>query len=277
MTAGPELEWLKVSWGVMAAVATGGAAVATGIWAFVTWLARRLEARRAERRRQAALRVQSFLFSAEDLQSRLYGVLEHRDPENPRAFAEETVYLIAQYFGWERSMLRRGAYARDRKTVRLVKAIRDAFATETLDPEMRVSRPAQAAIAELMLKRVQGHFGTELETITFLEFVAAIRPRVPAPGGAAALIGRPLSRGPRQAALAHVASLRKAIDTLEAATSPGAVPGAQRLARIQTRLVALLTHLEKKERVSLFDGVRRVAPEEKHARRGAREQMSAVP
>jgi hypothetical protein len=256
MTAGPELEWLTFSWAVIAAVATGGAAVATGIWAVVTWLAQRLEARRAHLRRQATLRIHSFLFAAEDLQSRLYGILEHRDLEHPAAFAEETVYLIAQYFGWERSILRRGAYARDRKTGRLVRAIRDAFATETLDPRMRFSRPEQGAIAELMLKRVQGHLGTEFETITFVEFVAATQP----------VVGRrPFSNGSRQAALAQVVSLREAVDTLNAAISADAVPGAQRLARIQTRLVALLTHLERKERISLFDGVRCIAPEEKHA------------
>jgi hypothetical protein len=258
MAAGVELEWFKVSWAVIAAVATGGAAVATGLWAGVTWLVQRLEDRRAQRRRQAALYVHRFLFAAEDLQARLYDILKARrgerrtDASSPHPFAEDTAYLIAQYLGWERFIIRRGRYAGNRRTVRLIRAIRDAFATDTLVPQMRLSRPEQDAIAALMLKRVQGQFGTEFEAIPFFEFVAAIQ---------SAKVPDRSAAQPRT--LGHVASLRKAVETLRAVTSSETVPGAQRLARVQNRLVALLGYLEKKERISLSDGRRCLAPEAK--------------
>jgi hypothetical protein len=53
--------------------------------------------------------VYPFLRACEDLQSRLYSILERdgltplreRDPEEPR-YAEEILYPISRYFGWER-------------------------------------------------------------------------------------------------------------------------------------------------------------------------------
>lgn len=269
MTPTPDIEWAKLSWTIVAALATGMAAVATGIWAVFTWVVQRLKDRKIERQRIAALYVHPFMFAADELQSRLYNILELRglqpltDPTSPHPFAEETVYLIAQYLGWERSILRHGPYTGDAQIVRLISAIRDAFATDTLGGEIRFFRPDQGAIAQLMMRRVGGQLGVELEVMPFHEFFRALQPAPQPPGTVRALLGWAVATAER-APLAEVTSLTRAVATLKVASNPDRPPAAQRLAQVQTRLVDLLMYLEAKEKVSLFDGVRRVASEERH-------------
>jgi hypothetical protein len=64
--------------------------------------------------------------------------------------------------------------------------------------------------------------------------------------------------------LAEITSLSRAVAALKLASDPDKPPAARRLARVQTQLVDLLTYLEAKEKLSLFDGNRRVASEERH-------------
>src|SRR6266481_5960670 len=109
-----EVEWAKLSWTILAALGTAMAGVATGMWAVFTWVYQRWMDRKVERQRIAALYVHPFLFAAEELQSRLYNILKLQglaplmDTANPHPFAEETAYLVAQYFAWERAILRYG-------------------------------------------------------------------------------------------------------------------------------------------------------------------------
>jgi len=80
-------------------------ALATATWAFWQWSHERDRERRRERERMAALYVNPFLSACEDLQSRIYNVLElqglqalrERYPDG--TYAEETLYLIVRYFG----------------------------------------------------------------------------------------------------------------------------------------------------------------------------------
>ena len=270
MTPTPDIEWAKLSWAMITALATGVAAVATAMWAVFTWVIQRLKDRKSERLRTAALYVHPFMFAADELQSRLYNILELRGLE-PLAdhtihhpFAEETVYLVAQYLGWERSILRHGPYTADPQIVRLVSAIRDTFATDSLGQDIRFFRPDQGAIAQLMMRRVGGQLGVELEVMPFHEFLRALQPAPSPPGAVRALLGWVAAAAERPP-LAEISSLSRAVTTLKLASDPDRPPAARRLARLQTRLVDLLTYLEAKEKLSLFDGVRRVASEEKHS------------
>jgi hypothetical protein len=269
MTPTPDIEWAKLSWTMITALATGVAAVATGIWAVLTWVIQRMKDRKIERQRTCAFYVHPFMFAADELQSRLYNILELRglepltDPTSPHAFAEETVYLIAQYLGWERSILRHGPYTGDAQIVRLISAIRDAFATDKLGRDIRFFRPDQGAIAQLMMRRAEGQLGVELEVMPFHEFLRAFQPAAPLPRTIPALLGWDVA--PHETPpLAEITSLSRAVAILKATRDPEKPPAALRLVQVQTRLVELLTYLEDKEKLSLFDGVRRVASEEKH-------------
>jgi len=230
-----------------------------------TWAHQRRRDRLAERQRMAALYVHPFLFAAEELQSRLYNILELKgleplmDPATPHPFAEETTYLIAQYFAWERAILRHGPYTGDAEVIRLTRAIRMAFATDSLGAEMRIFQPEQAAIAQAMMHRVPGQLGQELEVIPSQEFRRALRPPVPRQT-LATWVGWNREQ-PEISALAEIDSLRRAVATLAATTNATSPPGAQRLARVQGHLVALLSYLESKERLRLFDGNRLTARE----------------
>jgi len=228
-------------------------------------MAQRAKDRRTERQRLAALYVHPFLFAAEELQSRLYNILELgglgplMDPASPHPFAEETAYLVAQYFGWERTILRHGPYTADAKVIQLTRAIRSAFATDGLGSELRFFHPDQGAIGQLMMRRVQGQLGTEVEVMPFDEFRRALRP--PAPRvGLGALLGWKPGAAPAPA-LAEIDSLRRMVDALTAVKDSTSPPGARRLARVQAGLVELLAYLEAKEKLALFPGRRSVARE----------------
>src|SRR5919108_6600387 len=105
------------------------------LWAVWTWSQDREQERLKERARLAALYVNPFLSACEDLQSRIYHILERDGLRTLRArypdgsYAEETLYLIARYFGWAAAMSRYSPYAQDRVVIRLVEDVRAAFAT----------------------------------------------------------------------------------------------------------------------------------------------------
>jgi len=270
MPSPAELESAKLSWTIIAALGTGMAAVATGIWAVFVWFYQRWKDHRAERQRNVALYVHPFLFAAEELQSRLYNILKLHglkplmDPANPHPFAEETVYLIAQYLAWERAILRHGPYTGDATVIKLTRAVRQAFATDALGADLRIFHPEQSAIAQAMMRRLPGPLGQEFEVMPSTEFRRALAPPLPpAPpqGAVARWLGwsRPRAECVEPSALADIGSLRRAVDTLAATRDPQAPPGAQRLAQVQGHLVALLAYLEKKERLQLFDGKRLTA------------------
>jgi hypothetical protein len=258
-----DVEWARLSWTIITALGTAMVAVATGVWAVFTWMAQRAKDRRTERQRIAALYDHPFLFATEELQSRLYNILELgglgplTDPASPHPFAEETAYLVAQYFGWERTILRHGPYTADAEVIRLTRAIRNAFATDSLGPELRFFHPEQGAIGQLMMRRVQGQLGSEVEVVPFDEFRRALRPPAPRRGLGALLGCRP---GPAEApAFAEISSLRRMVDALRAVKDTKSPPGDRRLARVQAGLVELLTYLEAKEKLALFPGRRSVA------------------
>src|SRR5262245_50077432 len=80
--------------------------VAMGLWGVWRWWESLEQERLARLDELAALYVNPVLSACEDLQSRIYSILElgglrtlrKRYPDG--AYAEETLYLIVRYFGW---------------------------------------------------------------------------------------------------------------------------------------------------------------------------------
>jgi len=229
------VEWAKL-------ILTLVTAVATAWWTLKIWreqrdkeFQEREKERQQERRRVSALYVNPFLLACEELQSRLYNILERKGLEalNEQApdgsYAEETLYLIVQYFGWQRCIYR---YYRDSKIIELLEQIRDAFATSDFSVEaFCFYRPQQRSLGEMIMLRTEGEFGFEFDTKGYNEFL-----KMPALESQ------------------QVKAIQDTLTTLRNARQARDLPSTvcRRLAKIQKLLVEVLNYVEEKENVSFF-------------------------
>jgi len=213
----------------------------TAAWAFWRWLDERKQQRLREQSRILALYVNPFLSACEDLQSRIYNILEldgirilrKRYPDH--MYAEETLYLIVRYFGWVASILRYGPYTQDPEVIRITERIRDDFATaEYPVGPFAFLRPEQKALGKMVMERFEGQYGIEMDTIPFYDFKQQLE-------------SPPLSES---------ASIQQSLKALKAAKSSKSLKGRERLTRAQINLVDLLSYLEGEVGIHLFPGER---------------------
>ena len=233
--------------------------VAMGLWAVWTWAESQEQERQTRRDRLAALYVNPFMSACEDLQSRIYSILElgglrvlrKRYPGG--AYAEETLYLIVRYFGWAATLARYSPYSQDPVVFRLSEAVRDAFSTT--GPGFSVGafnffHPEQKALGKLVMSRTPGQHGMELDTMSSYKF----RERLALP------------------ALANSESIQQSLQALRDAQDADDLSGRNRLAKAQHHLVDLLNYLEDREGYRLFVGERKkcASVRERSHRNGAR-------
>jgi len=218
---------------------------ATAAWAVWTWAHEQSLEREKERARITALYVNPFLSACEDLQSRIYkiieleGLPELRDRYPDGAYAEETLYLVVRFFGWLAAVSRYGPYTQDAVVIRYSAAIRRAFATSSQDREVGPFNffPAeQKALGKMVMHSLEGEYGHEIDTISYYEFRDVIRSPY---------------RTPESSAVAQT------LETLHKAQCAEDIDGRERLAEAQNHLVDLLNYLESKERYSYFHGTRK--------------------
>ncbi len=238
---------------------------ATAIWGIWTWAHNQERQRRVERERLSALYVNPFLFACEDLQSRIYNILELdglptlRKRYSGGGHAEETLYLIVRYFGWLVTIERHGKYTKDAVVMNLASAVRSAFSISTSPGQVgpfNFFYAEQRALGKLVMLSREGQYGTENDTISLYEF----RTRLASP---------PLSES--ESVMETLASLRNAKD----ATS---LAGRERLAAAQRHLVDLLGYLEAQEGYTLFRGERlKCRPLAEPDAIGGKSSMRALP
>jgi hypothetical protein len=229
-----------------------------GLWAVWTWSEQREQERLTERARLSALYVNPFMSACEDLQSRIYNVLElgglrrlrKRYPDG--AYAEEILYLIVRYFGWAAALSRYSPYSQDPVVIRLAEAVRDAFATTGAGftvGAFNFFHPEQKALGKMVMSRMHGQHGIELDTISSYEF----RERLALP------------------ALSNSQSVQQSLEALRNAEDVGNLPGRNRLEKAQHHLVDLLHYLENREGYRLFAGERKKCSSlrERSARNGS--------
>ena len=239
-------------------------AATMGLWAVWTWSQEREQERLTERARLAALYVNPFMSACEDLQSRIYNILElgglhtlrKRYPDG--TYAEEILYLIVRYFGWAAALSRYSPYSQDPIVTRLAEAVRDAFATtEAGFPvgAFNFFHPEQKALGKMVMSRMQGQHGIELDTISSYKF----RERLASP------------------ALSNSQSVQQSLEALRNAEDAETLAGRNRLAKAQHHLVDLLHYLEDREGYRLFAGERKKcsSPRERSARNGS-QRMPAM-
>ncbi len=218
---------------------------ATAVWAVLTWAHQNSLERERERQRITALYVNPFLSACEDLQSRIYKLLEleglaslrERYPDG--SYAEETLYLIVRFFGWLTAVNRYGPYTQDPVVMRLAVAVRRAFATSR--PGFPVGAfnffPAeQKALGKMVMHSMEGGYGHEMDTISYYEF-------------------RDIVRSPER--MPESAAMAQTLEALREARATEDIEGRERLAEAQNHLVDLLNYLEEKEGYKLFAGKRK--------------------
>jgi len=229
--------------------------VAMGLWAVWTWSQTQEQERQSERDRLAALYVNPFMSACEDLQSRIYNIVERgglrtlrqRYPDG--AYAEETLYLVVRYFGWAAALSRHSPYAQDQVVFRLSGAVSDAFSSTGVGfpvGAFNFFHPEQKGLGKIVMSRTQGQHGMELDTISEYKF----RERLALP------------------ALANSPSVQQSLQALREAEDAENLRGRNRLEVAQRHLVDLLNYLEAKEGYRLFAGERQKCstPRERAAR-----------
>jgi len=220
--------------------------VATAVWAVVTWTLDHRQKRREERARIAALYVNPFLAVCHRLQSRIYSILELgglaslREHYPDGAYADETLFLIVQCFGWMVAVERHGPYTQDPVVMRLTSAVRSAFATSTSPQQVgpfNFYYTEQHALGKLVMTTTRGEFGVEFDSISYYAFK------------------RHLASPP----LSESKSVQETLEALRNADDVRNLLGRDRLAEVQNHLVELIGYVEGREGYTLFAGERKSA------------------
>ena len=218
--------------------------LATAAWAVWAWASDRERERKSVRERISVLYVNPYLSACEDLQSRIYNILElgglsllrKRYPDG--SYAEETLYLVFRYFGWAVAVERHGEYARDPMVMRLGSAVRSAFSrassVEQVGP-FNFFHAEQKAMGKLVMTTMEGQYGIEPETISYQEFKKLLN-------------SPPMSESE---------SLKETLEALRKVDEADSLPGRDRLAEVQNHLVDLLGYMEGKMGYSVFQGERK--------------------
>jgi len=223
--------------------------LATAAWAVWTWAADREREREKERARISALYVNPLLSACEDLQSRIYSILEldglrmlrKRYPDG--SYAEQTLFLIARYFGWMAAVERHGEYTQDPVVMQLGSAVRRAFSTASSIQQVgpfNFFTIEQKDLGKLVMTTRTGQYGVEPDTIPYHEFKKH-------------LASPPLSDSE---------AVKETLKALRSSNDAKTLAGRERLMAVQHHLVDLLAYVEKKSGYTLFPGERRkcVAP-----------------
>ena len=216
-----------------------------GVGTVLTWAHKHDQERRKERSRLAGQYVNPFISACEDLQSRIYKILElggldslrERYPDG--AYAEETLYLLVRFFGWSTVVNRYGPYTQDPFVIEQVTAIRRTFSTASdgysVGP-FNFFLPEQKALGKIVMYTLEGEHGFEFDTISYYDFKEQLN----------------------SAPLKDSQSVRQTLETLRKAKIAQDIVGRERLAEAQNRIVELLSYLEEKEGYTLFLGTRQI-------------------
>ena len=231
-------------------------ALAAAVWSVWSWSEEQQKERQLKRDQEAALYVNSFLSATEELQSRLYGILEKDElayykKEYPDQYefgspaAVEILYRLSQYFGWTFRTFRYGPYTHDPTFIELTREIGKTWESREFSGDaFRFSIDERASLGQAVVRHV-GEISTVLpvfESIPLYQVEEEIS-----------------DEQNKHAPLYQSKAVRRTLSAIDRADKADALEGHERLAVLQNLLVDLLTYLESREGFSVSIGERKKA------------------
>ena len=232
-------------------------ALAAAVWSVWTWKEEQAKERQDKRDQMAALFVNSFMLATEELQARLYGILQGDDlafykKEYPgkhefgSPLAIETLYRLAQYFGWKNHTYRHGPYTRDPRVIELIRQIGAIFENRTRFPgdAFRFTFEERASLGEAVVHYTRDVMGfiPAYHAITLHEFQQDIN-----------------DNSGKYAQLYRSQAVQRMFAAIDRADRPEELEGVERLAVLQNLMVDLINYLEDREEFSVSSKKRRRA------------------
>jgi hypothetical protein len=201
--------------------------------------------------------VNSFIQAMEELQTRLYGILEREDlaffkkaypkgdePDFPIAL--EILYRLSKFFGWTYRIFRYGPYTNDPVVIEQVRKISETLESHTRFPgdAFRFTYEERVALGDAVVRRTGDMIGAipVFESITVFHFWNDACNK----------------EGVRYLAFQSKA-FRRTLDAIDKADGVKDLEGAERLAVLQNHLVDLLAYLESMEGFTVSPEKRRKA------------------
>ena len=230
-------------------------AVTAAVWSVWTWREEQQKERQLRRDQESALFVNSFIQATEELQSRLYGILERDDllfykkeyPEQSEfgsPFAIEVLYRLGKFFGWAYRIFRYGPYTNDPAVIELIRKIGEALESHSRFPgdAFRFTYEERVALGEAVVRRTGDIIGSipVYESITLFQFFEEMS-----------------SKSGKHAYLFQSRSVHRTLAAIDGVDPAGELEGIERLTVLQNHLVDLLTYLEEMEGFSVSPGKRR--------------------
>jgi hypothetical protein len=234
-------------------------ALAAAAWSMWTWQTERQKERDLTRNEMSAQYVNTFILSTQELQRKLYKILEedelHRyrqmyaNHSEPSPAAIDFLYHLSIFFGWELVTFRYGPYTRDSKMISITSRI-----GETMESRSRYSGDAFrfSLITRLGLATATVRPAGEQASkptfvfIPFHKFEEDI-----------------LNKQSERARLYRHPEVGCTLNAIDRALDGEPLEGRERLAALQNLLVDLVSYLEKQEGFRLFLGERRRASVQK--------------
>jgi hypothetical protein len=219
-------------------------ALTAAVWSVWTWREDQQKGRQLKRDQEAALFVNSFILATEELQSRLYGMLEDDElafyrKEYPGRYefgspaAIEILYRLSQYYGWAYRIYRYGPYTKDPRVIELTREIGKAWESRAFPGDaFRFSIDERISLGNAVVRRV-GEVTAILpvfESIPLFQFEEEISDKLS-----------------KHAPLYQSMAVRSALEAIDRADQAEALEGHERLAVLQNLFVDLLAYLESVE------------------------------
>jgi len=231
--------------------------IAAVVWSVLTWSGEQQKERQLKRDQEAALFVNSFILAMEELQSRLYSILEedelacykkqyedHYELGSPAAI--EILYRLSQYFGWAHRTYRYGPYTKNPVVIELNRQIGETLESRSKFPgdAFRFSIDERVSLGQAVVRRI-GEVTAVLpvfESIPLFQFEEEIS-----------------DEQNKHAPLYQSRAVRASLAAIDRAELAESLEGRERLAVLQNLLVDMLSYLESGEGFRVSIGERRKA------------------
>ena len=160
-------------------------ALTAAVWSVWTWREEQQKDRQVKRDQDSALFVNSYILAAEELQTRLYSILEEDElafykkqyPEQYEfgsPYAIEILYRLSQFLGWAQRNFRYGPYTNDPRAIELHRQIVENFEDRSKFPgdAFRFTIDEIVSLGGAVVKRIGDVTALRptFESITFFEF-----------------------------------------------------------------------------------------------------------